>query len=107
MSPSAVEAPFGWRVCVQPANARPCDREFRPKPHYTVHATLAEAEAEKQRQKQHFGDGAAICIEPVYPTRAKRERDRKVLQESLTAAGWPTQTRPARPGAPSRRRRQT
>jgi hypothetical protein len=103
--PSPVETPIGWRVCVQPTTVRPFDREFRPKPRYTVHATLAEAEAEKERQRAHFGDHAAIHVQPMFAPPRARERERRARQESLTAAGWPIQMRPPRPGMPDKKRR--
>jgi hypothetical protein len=101
MRPPAVEAPLAWRVWVQRTNNRPFNKAFGPKPSGTVHATLAAAEAEKARQREHLGENAAICITPVFPNSAKRERDRKAEQESLTAAGWPIQMRPPRPGIPA------
>jgi hypothetical protein len=99
----AVDIPIGWRVCVQPATDRPFDREFRPKPRYIVFPS--QDEAEKQRQRAHFGEHAAIHIEPVFAPPATRERERKAMQESLAAAGWPIQMRPPRPGMPDRKRR--
>jgi hypothetical protein len=105
MSPPPVEPPVAWRVCVQPANGRPFDREFRPKPHYTVCTTKSEAEREKERQRAHHGADAAIHIEPVFPTRAERKRLLVAMQDSLSAAGWPVQRRPPRPGMPAKGRK--
>jgi hypothetical protein len=103
MSPPSVEPPVAWRVCVQPANRRPFDKEFRPVPRYTVHATLAEAELEKEHQRAQWGNDAAICVEPVYAARAERKRALAAIQDSLTASGWPIQHRP--PHAANRRRK--
>jgi hypothetical protein len=83
---------------VQVANARPFDKGFKPKPTRTpVVATLAEAEREKERQRAHYGDPAAICIEPVYVGKQKRQSARKALQQSLNVAGWPLQARKLAP----------
>jgi hypothetical protein len=94
MSGPSIEPPVGWRVTILPANGRPFDREFRPKPRRTsIVATLAEAEREKERQRAHYGDYAAICIEPVYVGKQKRQSAHKALQQSLDAAGWPLMPR--------------
>jgi len=91
---SNADEPVGYRVCVQVTNARPFDKEFKPKPTRTpVVATLAEAEREKERQRARYGDRAAICIEPVYLGKQKRQSARKALQQSLDVAGWPLQAR--------------
>jgi hypothetical protein len=104
MNGPSVETPIAWRVCVQPVNTRPFDREFRPKPQYMVCATREEAETEKQRQRAHRGDHAIVHVEPLFAAPAKRERQYKASQESLTAAGWPIQQRPPRPGMPAKGR---
>jgi hypothetical protein len=91
---------------VQPVADRPFDKEFRPKPRYIVCTTRDEAEREKERQRAHFGaDGAAIHLEPVFPTGAKRKRAIAAMQQSLDDAGWPVQMRPPRPSMPTKARR--
>jgi hypothetical protein len=99
MSGPSIEPPVGWRVCIQPVNARPFDREFRPEPRFVVCGTREEAERERTRQKIHFGDAAVVHIEPVYISKDKCTRRAKVNQ-ILDAAGWPIQRRPPRPGQP-------
>lgn len=93
------ELPVGWQVWVQPVNARPFNREFRPKPRRTqVFPTRAEAEAEKQRQQQWFGEHAIVHIQPVFVSRTARDRKFNAAQTSLTDSGWPIQMRPPRLG---------
>jgi hypothetical protein len=89
---SGADEPVGYRVCLQVANARPSDKEFKPT-RTPVVATLAEAEREKERQRAHYGDRAAICIGPVSVGKQKRQSARKALQQSLDVAGWPLQAR--------------
>jgi hypothetical protein len=103
---STTEMPIGWRVCIQPINVRPFDREFEPGPRYSpIMRTKEEAEVEQRHQQALLGGCAVIHIQPVYVSSAKRGRIRQALQESLTAAGWPIQVRPPRPGIRDRRGR--
>jgi hypothetical protein len=86
------EEPIAWRVCVQPPHSYVPG--MKSKAYFIQCNTKEAAEAEKQRQKSQYGEGAVIHIAPVFISRVERNRAYR-SQQTTAAASWPMQARTA------------
>jgi hypothetical protein len=90
------EVPVAWRVWWYIPSNKPFDPTYKHKREYKDFPSLALALTEKLYRAHSLGEDGAVCLEPRYLSRRKRETKRLTGQDNLAAAGWPLQMRPPR-----------